>query len=178
MTCDGGGFAVRTAIERRRSRRSRSPLPRSMVASRYRLVRGVYQGSARGRAEPGTGGTSLALFTMGAFSGTSASQVAGGWLVGAATWGTTFVIDAFIGVVGLSVVIHSADSSPESVERLDSSMLHLHVESVRLNRRSRGWLLWRRGVCDRRRGPSHLPGHAVLFERSRDPTLRRARSCR
>lgn len=76
---------------------------------------GVYYVYARELADYGTGGTSLALFTMIAFCGTLVSPAVGGWLIGAASWGTTFVIYALVGVVGVLVLLFSADSSPDGV---------------------------------------------------------------
>ncbi|WP_226008216.1 MFS transporter [Natrinema salinisoli] len=75
---------------------------------------GVYYVYTRELATAGTGGTSLAVFTSIAFSGTLVSPTLGGWLIGAFSWETTFLLYALIGIAGISVLFLTSDSSPES----------------------------------------------------------------
>jgi len=77
---------------------------------------GVYYVYTRELATAGTGGTSLAVFTSIAFSGTLVSPTLGGWLIGAFSWETTFLLYALIGIAGISVLFLTSDSSPKSAE--------------------------------------------------------------
>ncbi|WP_408958940.1 nitrate/nitrite transporter [Natrinema sp. 74] len=73
---------------------------------------GVYYVYTRELAADGRGGTSLAVFTSIAFSGTLVSPTLGGWLIGAFSWQTTFLLYALIGVVGIGLLFLTRDSSP------------------------------------------------------------------
>jgi MFS family permease len=73
---------------------------------------GVYYVYTRELAGSGTGGTSLAVFTSIAFTGTLVSPTIGGWLIGAFSWETTFFIYALVGVAGIGVLFLTTDSSP------------------------------------------------------------------
>ncbi|MDS0477031.1 MFS transporter [Natrinema sp. 1APR25-10V2] len=73
---------------------------------------GVYYVYTRELAADGTGGTSLAVFTSIAFSGTLVSPTLGGWLIGAFSWEMTFFLYALIGIAGIGVLFLTRDSSP------------------------------------------------------------------
>lgn len=74
---------------------------------------GVYYVYTRELAADGTGGTSLAVFTSIAFSGTLVSPTLGGWLIDAFSWETTFLLYGFIGLAGIAVLFLTTDSSPD-----------------------------------------------------------------
>jgi len=77
---------------------------------------GVYYVYTRELATAGTGGTSLAVFTSIAFTGTLVSPTLGGWLIGAFSWETTFLLYACIGIAGIGVLFLTGDSSPTPIE--------------------------------------------------------------
>ncbi|MFC6765178.1 MFS transporter [Natrinema soli] len=77
---------------------------------------GVYYVYTRELAATGSGGTSLAVFTSVAFTGTLVSPTLGGWLIGAFSWETTFLLYACIGIAGIGVLFLTGDSSPTPIE--------------------------------------------------------------
>ncbi|MDS0474409.1 MFS transporter [Natrinema sp. 1APR25-10V2] len=77
---------------------------------------GVYYVYTRELAADGRGGTSLAVFTSIAFSGTLVSPTLGGWLIDAFSWETTFFLYALIGIAGIGVLFLTRDSSPTPID--------------------------------------------------------------
>jgi MFS family permease len=77
---------------------------------------GVYYVYTRELASPGTGATSLTVFTTIAFLGTLIAPALGGWLIEAVTWGPTFVIHIGIGILGLGLLSMTPDSNPATAD--------------------------------------------------------------
>ncbi|WP_226043259.1 MFS transporter [Natrinema sp. DC36] len=76
---------------------------------------GVYYVYARELATENSGGTTLALFTTIAFTGTLVSPTVGGWLISAVSWSATFAVYVGIGLFGIGILLLSTDSRPNAV---------------------------------------------------------------
>jgi NNP family nitrate/nitrite transporter-like MFS transporter len=76
---------------------------------------GVYYVYARELATENSGGTTLALFTTIAFTGTLVSPTVGGWLISAVSWPATFAVYVGIGLFGIGILLLTTDSRPDAV---------------------------------------------------------------
>jgi MFS family permease len=77
---------------------------------------GVYYVYARELASPHAAGTSLAVFTTIAFTGTLLSPTVGGWIIDAYSWSIAFGVYGAIGVLGIVLLGLTTDSSPNTVD--------------------------------------------------------------
>lgn len=76
---------------------------------------GVYYVYARELATENSGGTTLALFTTIAFTGTLVSPTVGGWLISALSWPATFTVYVGIGLFGIGILLLTTDSRPDAI---------------------------------------------------------------
>jgi MFS family permease len=73
---------------------------------------GVYYVYTNELAVAGSGGTSLAVFTTVAFTGTLISPTLGGWLIRTVAWQGAFAVYVVIGLLGTGAVFLTRDSAP------------------------------------------------------------------
>lgn len=77
---------------------------------------GVYYVYARELADDRAGGTSLAVFTTIAFTGTLVSPTVGGWVIDTFSWTAAFTVYGAVGCLGIALLALTTDSQPSAVD--------------------------------------------------------------